>query len=230
MCETCSFGNRLVGLLNDNGYTRNDLIRKTGISAASLSHYINGRRIPRPEQMKKIARALHTTTQYLAGVRNSAEPNADYLTLINIAERNADILTTEEKLRVVNALNLHYTCDDLCYSYAMGIGEEVYSLIGYGFHIEDFADGFGVTFPEELASKWERFISAFMTNGYWNEYICQDKCVFIFMQSSIPKRYYVENYNSTEVLELCKSFSGNSHIDSLRNMIMSNEFYRSKLI
>ena len=49
------------------GISQKELAQRAGITEASLSRYINNARLPKTEYLKKIADALHTTTDFLLG-------------------------------------------------------------------------------------------------------------------------------------------------------------------
>ncbi len=61
-----------------------------------------------------------------------------------------------------------------------------------------------VAFPEEKAEIWEEFIKEHLEVEYWNEYLTEDKVIFLFHLENGFKRYEVNDYVNDEVLSLCE--------------------------
>lgn len=69
-----SIGNRIKELLNKHDISQKDLARYIGTTEASISRYVNDGREPVAKILYKIARELHTTTDYLiSGVGDNYE-------------------------------------------------------------------------------------------------------------------------------------------------------------
>lgn len=66
------------------------------------------------------------------------------------------------------------------YSYVMGIDRFIHTLEEQNFIIQNDGDNYTVIFPKEKASVWEKFITAHITQGYWNEYLANDRVIFLF--------------------------------------------------
>lgn len=60
-----AFANKLKEILNRNGLKAADLARITGLSEASISDYINGKKEPRGRQSIAIAKALNVSLDVL---------------------------------------------------------------------------------------------------------------------------------------------------------------------
>ena len=113
----------------------------------------------------------------------------------------------------------------LYYSYVMGIDDSILSLKDKGFVIEKVESNYQVTFSKENAQIWEDFIKNYLEVEYWNEYLAEDKVVFIFHLEDGFKRYEVENYDNDEVLDLCEKLC-NCKFASIKQMLADNSFYK----
>lgn len=112
------------------------------------------------------------------------------------------------------------------HSYVMGIDESILGLEQKGFLIEKVQNDYQVSFSEENASAWEDFIRQHLNENYWNEYLADDKVIFIFHLSDGFKRYEVKNYDNDEVLGLCEKLC-NCKFVSIKKMLADNSFYRN---
>lgn len=112
------------------------------------------------------------------------------------------------------------------YSYVMGIDDSILSLKDKGFLIEKVESNYQVTFSEENAQIWEDFIKNYLEVEYWNEYLAEDKVVFIFHLEDGFKRYEVKNYDNDEVLDLCGKLC-NCKFASIKQMLADNSFYKN---
>lgn len=115
------------------------------------------------------------------------------------------------------------------YSYVMGVGNKIYDLEDKGFTIKQFANNFGVEFPEEKADEWERFISSFLELGYWNEYLTDEGVVFLFHLEEGMRRFEVKGYKNDEVLRLCEKLC-ESKFTSIKDMLKENHYYKDKIL
>lgn len=66
------FGNRLRHLRKDRSLTQQQLAELIGVKNSVISFYEVGERMPSPEALRKLAMALHTTTDYLLGIDRGA--------------------------------------------------------------------------------------------------------------------------------------------------------------
>lgn len=60
-----TLGNRISKLLKISGITQRELASMAGVTEVSMSRYINNKRIPKGTIIYNIAKALHTTSDYL---------------------------------------------------------------------------------------------------------------------------------------------------------------------
>ncbi len=114
------------------------------------------------------------------------------------------------------------------YSYVMGIDSIKYELTNDGFIIENDGSNYMVSFPKEKAPSWEDFIIKHLEPNYWNEYIAEHCVVFLFHLQDGIKRYEVINFENEEVLVLCEKLC-DCKIESIKSMLMGNQFYKEKL-
>ena len=109
-------------------------------------------------------------------------------------------------------------------TYVMGIDNSIFDLEKHGFIIERDWDNYKVSFPKDKAELWEEFIKKHLEVEYWNEYLAEDKVVFLFHLADGFKRYEVQNYVSDEVLNLCEQLC-NCKCESIKKMLSDNSFY-----
>lgn len=62
------FGNRLRQLRKDKNLTQQQLASMIGVKNSVISFYEVGERMPSPDALRKLALALHVTTDYLLGI------------------------------------------------------------------------------------------------------------------------------------------------------------------
>lgn len=111
------------------------------------------------------------------------------------------------------------------YSYAMGISYNILKLRQQGFLIKKIGSDYFVSFPQEKDILWEAFIESNLKEKYWNEYITEDKIVFLFKLNGKIDRHEVYNFDSNEVLQLCETLCERK-FESLRQMLESNKYYK----
>ena len=98
-------GERIAGLLMEQGKTQRKLAEQVGTTGASISRYIKGYRVPKGTILANIAKALHTTTDYLLGnEKDSNDPELEYNYTQRAIARNANWWSKKQKLDLVNAL------------------------------------------------------------------------------------------------------------------------------
>ena len=114
------------------------------------------------------------------------------------------------------------------HSYVMGIDKSILDLSQKGFIIQNDGDNFTISFPEDKATVWENFIKNHLEVEYWNEYLTDDKVVFLFHLQDGFKRFEVENFNNEEVLQLCEKLC-NCKFESIKKMLSDNCFYKEIL-
>ena len=98
-------GERIAGLLREQGKTQRELAEQVGTTEVSMSRYIKGDRVPKGPILANIAKALHTTTDYLLGnEKDSNDPELEYNYTQRAIARNANRWSKKQKLDLVNAL------------------------------------------------------------------------------------------------------------------------------
>ena len=98
-------GERIAGLLREQGKTQKELAEQVGTTEVSISRYIKGDRVPKGPILVNIAKALHTTTDYLLGnEKDSNDPELEYNYTQHLIARNANRWSKKQKLDLVNAL------------------------------------------------------------------------------------------------------------------------------
>ena len=98
-------GKRIAGLLRKQGKTQRELAEQVGTTEASISRYIKGYRVPKGPVLANIAKALHTTPDYLLGnEQDSNDPDLEYNYTQRAIARNANRWSKKQKLDLVNAL------------------------------------------------------------------------------------------------------------------------------
>lgn len=118
------------------------------------------------------------------------------------------------------------------YSYVMGISREILILKEYDFEIEKEFDieenrnNYRIIFPVDKFELYEEFIVKNLEKGYWNEYLNNEKVVFIFkFEDGSAKKYVLTDKNHDEILELCCKFA-EFEFKSIKEMLLSNDFYK----
>lgn len=98
-------GERIARLLIEQGKTQRELAEQIGTTNASISRYIKGDRVPKGPILANIAKALHTTTDYLLGnEKDSNDPELEYNYTQRVIARNSNRWSKKQKLDFVNAL------------------------------------------------------------------------------------------------------------------------------
>lgn len=95
------FGDRLQGLLRDQGVTQKDLAIRIGTTEATISRYVSGDREPKADVLANIATALHTTSDYLLGIERD---EFDFPKIKRMIARNASEITAQERKALLSAL------------------------------------------------------------------------------------------------------------------------------
>ena len=98
-------GERIAGLLMEQGKTQRELAKQVGTTEASISRYIKGYRVPKGPILANIAKILQTTTDYLLGnEKDSNDPELEYNFTQRAIARNANRWSKKQKLDLVNTL------------------------------------------------------------------------------------------------------------------------------
>ena len=96
-----AFGKRISEMLQERGIQQKELAERIGITETAMSRYINGTREPKPDVIANMATALHTTSDYLLGIKND---DFDYHQVRRMIARNASSMTKEEKMALISVL------------------------------------------------------------------------------------------------------------------------------
>lgn len=100
-----TLGTRISDLLDQQGLSQRELADKVGVTEVSMSRYIKGERTPKGPIIANIAKALHTTSDFLLGHETEAsDPEIEYYRTQRSIARNAKKWTNKQKADLVNAL------------------------------------------------------------------------------------------------------------------------------
>ena len=116
----------------------------------------------------------------------------------------------------------------ICYSYVMGADDSILSLKEQGFDVNPDGSNYTVSFPKSKSVLWEEFIKSHLQLEYWNEYLSENKVVFLFRLQDGIKRFVVENYENDQVLKLCEKLC-DCKFESIKEMLFGNWFYREMI-
>lgn len=98
-------GSRILSLIGERGITQHALAVRAGITDTSMSRYISGDRIPDALVILKIAKGLHTTSDYLLGYNAEKEDDEFvYRSTLQVIRENTEKWTGKQKAGLVNAL------------------------------------------------------------------------------------------------------------------------------
>lgn len=98
-------GRRISDLLRKNGLTQHELADMVNVTEVSMSRYVKGERTPKGPTIANIAKALHTTSDYLLGQEAQEEDSElEYYRTQRAIARNAASWTQKQKADLVNAL------------------------------------------------------------------------------------------------------------------------------
>jgi len=97
-------GGRILDQLAAIDKSQKELAEEVGITEVSLSRYIAGSRTPRGPIVANIARALHTTTDYLLGEDSTKDFETEYQNTRAWIARNARHMTSEQKMSLASPL------------------------------------------------------------------------------------------------------------------------------
>ena len=94
---------KLIALLKEKNITQKELAELTGMTESAISHYVKGDRVPRGVNLLKIAQVLGVSADYLFGNDGTGQNN-DFKIVKALIARNANNLTTEEKMEIISLL------------------------------------------------------------------------------------------------------------------------------
>ena len=95
------FGERIVKLLEEEGYTQRELAGMIGVTETALSRYLKNEREPKMEIIAMLATALNTTTDYLLTGKDDSESFEETFRLV---ARGTSTMTEDEKLKLIKVL------------------------------------------------------------------------------------------------------------------------------
>ena len=105
MQDRNAIGIRIYELLKKNRIKQKEFAEAVGLTEATISRYIRGRRVPNGRNITKIASALHTTTDYLLYGQNNEEENfMSYHQVKNAIKQYAKNWSAKQKTDLVIAL------------------------------------------------------------------------------------------------------------------------------
>ena len=101
-CDIADYdiGRRILIELKATRKAQEDLAKETGITIDSLAMYISGYRSPKAEDIVKIAKALHVTTDYLLGMDEPKLFDEELKSVAAWIARNAKELTATQKIEL----------------------------------------------------------------------------------------------------------------------------------
>lgn len=95
------FGERVLLLLEEIGYTQREFATMIGVSEAALSRYLRDEREPKMEVIANIATALNTTTDYLLTGKDDKQSFEETYRLV---ARGTSTMTDDEKTELIKVL------------------------------------------------------------------------------------------------------------------------------
>lgn len=95
------FIERFKELLNESQYSQKQIAELCHTTEASLSRYVNGERMPKPEVLANLATALQTTTDYLLGKANRY---ADFQEIKALIARSKSYYSDEQRKELSDIL------------------------------------------------------------------------------------------------------------------------------
>lgn len=102
------FRGRLLYALKISGHNESELALASGVSTATISSYVRGKRLPRLEVLIKMANFLRTTPNYLLGFDiHTNEIHSNIPKIINFLREKHYMLTMTEKEEIIAALVGH---------------------------------------------------------------------------------------------------------------------------
>ncbi len=94
-------GKRILDGIRGNGITQRELSERIFVAEASMSRYIRGERVPKPDVLADIARELNTSTDYLLGMDTGSY---NHQQILHIISENARNMTNKQKKDIICAL------------------------------------------------------------------------------------------------------------------------------
>ena len=85
--KVCSSNDRIRELLNHFQINQTEFCKKTGVQKSALSNYLNGNRLPRQDQLFKIADSFNVSAAWLMGYDVPMQDETS--TLLHYSEENS---------------------------------------------------------------------------------------------------------------------------------------------
>ena len=105
LSDGLTLGEKLKYLMETNGITRKELAAKTGISDRSIYRYIRGSSYPNECIIESLAKALHTSSEYLSGgIDKNYSAADDFFDAKNAIQRSAKSWDEKMKNELIKAL------------------------------------------------------------------------------------------------------------------------------
>lgn len=112
-----NFGNRLKELRKKSGFTQAQLADKLNISASTIGMYEQGRREPDNDTLTKLCIELHTSVDYLLGVKENTKYSnlninsalSDFIEFIENSDNlmfNGQPINKNDRRRIADALRI----------------------------------------------------------------------------------------------------------------------------
>lgn len=98
-----ALGQRLTALLAEQHMSQRELAMKIGVTEVSVSRYVSGDRTPKGTVVANMAKALHTTPNYLLG-ETEQDFETDYMQILRLIDKDASLMTADQKATIARIL------------------------------------------------------------------------------------------------------------------------------
>jgi transcriptional regulator with XRE-family HTH domain len=100
-----NMGERIAYLLQKRDMSQKELADRIGVTEVSMYRYIAGERDPKGSIIANLAKALHTTTDFLLlGLETERDFESEYYKILRLIARNAKSMTEKQKKELVLAI------------------------------------------------------------------------------------------------------------------------------
>ena len=97
----CNLSSRLDKLLKEYALTQKDLAEMTGLTQSAISHYIKGDRVPKGDNLFKIANVLGVSVDVLASSNDDNSYELELTSLKIRLSRIAKVISLDEKMELI---------------------------------------------------------------------------------------------------------------------------------
>lgn len=94
-------GDRVAKLMKVNGYNQKELAGCVGVTEAAMSRYLKNDREPKLAVVGKMAKALHTTTDYLI---YGQETTSDFDDVYQMVSNNVGQMSDNDKILLIKTI------------------------------------------------------------------------------------------------------------------------------